>query len=86
MTRFVSGLNDDAPNPKLIGERLIYFGHSYLGRLTHWSNAIGWTHSLHNFGADAFASPDLAEADFWSTKEQLPPHVHKQIFGYERRV
>jgi hypothetical protein len=83
MTRFVAGLPDDAPNPKIISERPIYFGHSYKGSLTHWSDAIGWTHSLHRFGSPAFVSPDLAEADFWATKEQLPGDVHRAIFGHE---
>jgi hypothetical protein len=86
MTRFVSWLADDAPNPKIVGERPIYHGHAYRGLLTHWSGAIGWTHSLQSFGTDAFASPDLAEADFWQTKESLPQPAHKTIFGHERRV
>jgi hypothetical protein len=84
MTRFVSCLNDDVPNPKIIAERPIYHGHAYRGLLIHY--AFGWVHSLHPFGAGAFASPDLAEADFWATKERLPPSMHKAIFGHERQM
>ncbi len=84
MTRFVSGFADDTQNPKIIGERAIYHGPDYRGLLIRYE--FGWIHSLHPFGGGAFASPDLAEADFWKTKENLPPAMHKVIFGHERRV
>ena len=83
-TDFTGQVIDGATAAARIGERRIYFGHSYLGMLTQWRGG-GWTHSLQNHGTAAFASPDLAERDFWRTKADLPQPVHKLIFGYERR-
>jgi hypothetical protein len=70
--------------PARTGERPIYAGHDYKGLLTHY-RGLGWTHSLQAHGTECFASPDLAEADFWTTKERLPQVTHRAIFGYERR-
>jgi hypothetical protein len=63
-----------------IEERRIEASHSYIGLLTHYSE--GWSHSLLRHGAPLFASPDLAVADFWATKERLPAYVHEAIFGH----